>query len=206
MRTLWLQWGGNKELLNQFGLPKLDYPLCYNIPRTAWTESNSTLQLSNQDEYQLFIDMLLEVDKTISPSNNNLSIDDIIRSYRMCLGVAQPFSTDTVDSPTIRDEVVGIYYSRFSDQSNKISPPINSKKIDTIINRTEIRCNHNSLNIEIENFIGIQTITFLSQFTTLHPGDFISLGTLIFVNEFHKSSAKFEIKFEDWHQEFTITD
>ena len=206
MRTLWLQWGGNVDLADSFGLPHLKYPLCYNIPRTAWSDDQKTIFLSFKNAFSIYVDLLIELDKTIGPSNADTTADQFIRSYRICIGKAEKASESIIDGPTVRDIVVGQYYSRFHDKSNLISKPFYTENIRTIFKNINIKINGQSFPISVENFLEYKTIHFLSKFTTLHPGDLVSLGTLMFQSELMERKFTINTSIDNWRYSVSISE
>jgi hypothetical protein len=197
MRTLWLQWGGNKDLLNSFRLPLLPYPLCYNIPRTAWSDSLDSISIIKNEPFCIYIDLLAEVQTNIGPKNRDTLSKNILRSYRICVGIGQKAIDVEIESPTMRDIGVWHYYSRFPDNSNLVSRPAPVNGIDDILNQLAIHINGQSISMNTENFIGGKTLSFLAGFTTLQPGDLVSLGTLLFHHEAEKRQLDITFAFGD---------
>ena len=206
MRTLWLQWGGNVDLADSFGLSNLQYPLCYNIPRTAWSEDQKTIFLYFKNPFSIYADLLVELDKTVGPSNTDTMVAQFIRSYRICIGKAEKAISSIIDGPTVRDIVVGQYYSRFHDNSNLISKPLYTDNINTIFKDIDIQINGQSFPINVEHSLGDRTIPFLSKFTTLNPGDLVSLGTLIFKNKLMDRELSIDITIDNWYHSVSISE
>lgn len=204
MRTLWLQWGGNKNLLNSFRLPLLPYPLCYNIPRTAWSDSLDSIIILKNEPFCIYIDLIAELQTDIGPTNRDTLSNNIVRSYRFCVGKGEKAIDVEIESPTMRDIGVGNYYSRFGDNSNLVSKPAPVNGINDIFNKMIIHINGHSNSVVNENFLGEKTIFFLAKFTTLQPGDLVSLGTLIFHNEADRRQLNISLDLDDWHTCYKI--
>lgn len=179
LRTLWLQWGGTRQSREMLDLESLPYPLCYNVPRSAWLVNQREIFLKEMTHnYCLFVDLILEFDKFYYYKTVN-ERDTYSAKLHWCVGVGDDSMIENIKCPSERDIVTCSYYSRFLDGYNLISDTIKCGLDDIILKETKLKINNSMICDSFEEInLTCNAVDFLSGFTTLNPGDFISLGTL----------------------------
>ena len=180
MRTLWLSFNGTSEAEAYFELPMLNYPLCYNIPSISWAEEQDQIRLNPQIEtFAIHLDIMVEVDSVVSKKAVS---DSDIRGYRPCIGIADTgmLEKNRPEWSTARDVVVNHYYSRFYEASNIVGPHLPVKDYDELIEQLiQFTCNSEEMELPLNlRFSSYDVLTFLADFTTLNPGDMVSLGSV----------------------------
>ena len=126
MRTLWLNLSGTRESRQKTGLSRLSYPLCFNLPRSAWCidEETAIRLFDHTVSPGLYIDLLVEIRKDLSRVNQKQA-ESAIAGCRWCVGVSDQWFINQVALPTVRDYATCFYYSRWPDGYNVVSPLIN---------------------------------------------------------------------------------
>ena len=165
---------------HQYGLEKLNYPLCYNLPSPAWSLDTDSIQLHWPDSNGLiYIDLLVQLKQGLANATA-AQAEQAIAGYNWCIGISDPWHIDRVLHPTARDEGVCLYYSRWPDGYNAVGPQIdldwrklNTKRAEFIIGEQR----HNKA-LQFDQ-TPPELLAFMSEFTTLNQGDLISLGSVI---------------------------
>jgi len=178
LSTLWLQLGGNEYENKRLGIPELGYPLCYNTPFNSWNYGNDMVLWPYTKRYAICIDILVEICQYTKKIPEN-EVSKYLFGYRYCIGIADLTIGDTIVNPSERDTITALYYARFPEGYNKVSKLfpydfhnsfILPKNVEVIIQGEKRRIAPSM--IHKPTYI----VAFLSSFTTLNPGDLVSVG------------------------------
>lgn len=122
MSTLWLQFGNTALAHQRFQVPRLDYPLAFNLPGSSWREEPSALKLRHSGRcYELHVDVVLELAKDLNA--DTLDVDaSHIAGFRLCAGLFDKSFVEGLSQPSARDRGVCDYYARWPDASNALGP------------------------------------------------------------------------------------
>jgi|GEM_PF-5032237 len=195
MRTLWLTWGGAPEFENKIGLSRLDYPLSYNLPRSAWTESSTTIWLKpHTGHYSLYVDLLAEVASGESLNQPGPGFT----ALRWCIGVGDDALMPALGDPTIRDIATLRYYSRFGDGYNVVDKPCSVPADGRLYaGDAELQMGDTRYPIQKEHFRFSKALEFIHGFATLTAGDLVSMGIGVFIPNLEKAPLELTLRSAD---------
>ncbi|WP_028586181.1 hypothetical protein [Desulfocurvus vexinensis] len=178
MRTLWLNINGTEAERQRQGIAALDYPLCFNLPRPAWREGGGPIALNaGVARFALCLDVLVELD---APLRGRPATPADVRACRVCAGLEDTGLADALVAPSVRDLGVAQYYARFGQHANLVGPPLPpAAALAPEALGLTAQCDGQPQAVSTAVRLGaLDVLSFLGTFTTLHPGDLVSLGTL----------------------------
>ena len=161
----------------QLNLPRLPYPLCFNVPRSSWAFGSGITLLDRTKDFGLFIDLVVEIRSEMKNVSGRQAEDGIL-GYRWCAGVSDRYFLHGVTAPTVRDRGVCFYYSRFPNGYNVIGETVSTDWNQVLQIQVSFAYNGSAVTaIDIRPEHGpAEVAAFLSSISTLNPGDLISLG------------------------------
>lgn len=191
MRTLWLQFGGSAAVNDILGIPHLTYPLCYNIPWASWRLESNHLRLRRDTKgAAVFFDLVVEINRDLK-NTGEPAASRAIEGFRYCLGISDNTFLDTVSSPTIRDRITCMYYSRFPEGYNNLSQLLTDSYEDLCKEDIDVAFDQAQISTKIDlNHKPEGVLAFLSGITTLNAGDLVSLGSFLCLQNFDLSNQR----------------
>jgi 2-keto-4-pentenoate hydratase/2-oxohepta-3-ene-1,7-dioic acid hydratase in catechol pathway len=176
---LWLCEANYRAVEEMEGIPPRPHVLAYQAPATSLTEGGPVLLPAHGRTISCACELAVELNSEVYQADETVAFG-AIRGYRALAGFRDSALIEEVPQPTARDEGVCVYYARWADTFNCVSP---------LTPRTEVEDPYNArMKITVDGVEPAITwasdylhrapavIAALSQFATLQPGDIISLG------------------------------
>ncbi|HDL01886.1 MAG TPA: hypothetical protein ENH23_06610, partial [candidate division Zixibacteria bacterium] len=162
------------------GLDRLPYPLCFNLPSSAWDIEKKAIHLLDHTVSPcLYVDLLVETGRDLFKVDQT-EARSAIAGYRFCAGISDQWFIDQVALPTVRDQGTCLYYSRWPDGYNVVGSLMDIRWGDIYRNTFKCQIGNEGTSSTFEPDLDPEgVISFLSGFTTLGKGDLISLGSLV---------------------------
>jgi 2-keto-4-pentenoate hydratase/2-oxohepta-3-ene-1,7-dioic acid hydratase in catechol pathway len=176
---LWLCEANYREVEALEGIPPRPHVLAYQAPASSLTEGGPVILPERARTISCSCELAVEIDGTVYQADKSEAAR-AIRGYRVLAGFRDSAIYEEVPQPTPRDAGVSVYYARWADTFNCVGHLVPSAQVGNAYD-AEMR-------IEIDGFTPVLThsadylhhapaaIAMLSRFTTLQPGDIISLG------------------------------
>ena len=192
--------GGTLEVQNRLGLPLLSYPLCYVVPRSAWKIESLKPRLPFHLQHgSIYFDILMELNSDI-PKNSTVENEHYIKGYRLCLGLGNNSLFEHVAVPVVRDKITCFYYSRFFNDCNCLSDIICDTFIKLDNEEYSVCLGDETIKVKcIFNNKPESILHHLGSFTSLNDGDFISLGSVLYIEEPRKTFSQLSIESKYLH-------
>jgi hypothetical protein len=180
MRTLWIQFGNTAAAAARFAVPKLDYPLSFNLPPVAWKLEPASLTVpAPAASGELHLDLVAELARELAPDGPNPDFS-WISGYRLCLGIFDASFLRWAPTPSVRDRGVCDYYARWNEGANAVGPlwDLPWKKAKGAQLSLDLQ-GSNQLVPADPDLHPLQMLEFFRPFNRLIPGDLLSLGTFL---------------------------
>lgn len=197
MKTLWVNIAGTDASRKQHNLPKINYPLCFNLPPKSWsmTEGKIVLQPFSQIAC-LYLDIVFEYKENVEGN------EYLLRFY---IGASDAYFINQVMNPSVRDTGVTDYYSRWPEGYNLVSDVIPVLFDELLKKNVKVKSEGQSFDIQPAfDHSPTQIIQFLSNITSINEGDLISLGSFQIIPTVHEVPSSIQIKLDagfEWNVE-----
>jgi 2-keto-4-pentenoate hydratase/2-oxohepta-3-ene-1,7-dioic acid hydratase in catechol pathway len=194
VRTLWLQFGGTEAVRKALGIPLLPYPLSYCVPRSSWeVEKSAILVLECTKRYGLCIDLVAEINDEIKNIGKRKA-EESIEGFRWCIGLSDESFIREISFSSRRDEGACLYYGRFPNGYNVLSRKI-AGEWGSLPKRIIVSENGEGFPVELNLTHSFEaTVRFLASFTTLNPGDMVSVGSVYFRSNIQSAFSEAGVK------------
>jgi 2-keto-4-pentenoate hydratase/2-oxohepta-3-ene-1,7-dioic acid hydratase in catechol pathway len=176
---LWLCEANYRAVEEMEGIPARPYVLAYQAPAQSLTEGGPVVLPPHGRTISCACELAVELDSEVHQADETAAFR-AIRGYRALAGFRDSALIAEVPQPTARDEGVCVYYARWADTFNCVSPLIPRAEIeDPYTVRMQVTVDGYEPAIAwASDYLhrAPAVIAALSQFATLQPGDIISLG------------------------------
>jgi 2-keto-4-pentenoate hydratase/2-oxohepta-3-ene-1,7-dioic acid hydratase in catechol pathway len=176
---LWLCEANYRAVEEMEGIPPRPHVLAYQAPATSLTEGGPVVLPAHGRTISCACELAVELNSEVHQADETAAFG-AIRGYRALAGFRDSALIEEVAQPTARDEGVCVYYARWADTFNCVSP---------LTPRAEVEDPYGArMKVTVGDYEPVITwssdylhrapavIATLSQFATLQPGDIISLG------------------------------
>ncbi len=176
---LWLCEANYRAVEEMEGIPPRPHVLAYQAPATSLTEGGPVVLPAHGRTISCACELAVELNSEVHQADETAAFG-AIRGYRALAGFRDSALIEEVPQPTARDEGVCVYYARWADTFNCVSP---------LTPRTEVEDPYGAqMTVTVDGYEPVITwasyylhrapavIATLSQFATLQRGDIISLG------------------------------
>jgi 2-keto-4-pentenoate hydratase/2-oxohepta-3-ene-1,7-dioic acid hydratase in catechol pathway len=176
---LWLCEANYRSVEEMEGISPRPHMLAYQAPATSLTEGGPVILSPRARKIACSCELAIELERAVYQADDTVAAQ-AIQGYRVLVGVRDSAPFEEVPDPTPRDEGVCVYYARWADTFNCVGPLVPIARAHDPYNA--------QMQVEISGFAPVLTrtgdylhqapavIAALSQFTTLQPGDIVSLG------------------------------
>jgi 2-keto-4-pentenoate hydratase/2-oxohepta-3-ene-1,7-dioic acid hydratase in catechol pathway len=160
-------------------IPPRPHVLAYQAPTTSLTEGGPVILPAHGRTISCACELAVELGQEVYRADESTA-QAAIRGYRILIGFRDSALIEEVPLPTARDYGVCVYYARWADTFNCVSPLIDVAEVQNPYNAR--------INLTLDGYEPVAThtgdylhrapaaIVALSRATTLQPGDIISLG------------------------------
>jgi len=205
VETLWLCMNGTEESITYYNIPRVNYPLCLNVPSVSWAKDAKEIKLlAHSAPFAYSVELLAELRQEVAAHSRTLG-KDWFQGFRWCFGVSDGWFINKVPIPSIRDQATCEYYSRWPNGYNAVSE-LWKRKWEEITNML-VTLYSSTMKIERKltfRFSPEEIVSFLSGFTSLNAGDLVSLGSVMITNHGKNDSQDFSLRVEDFAWEVAI--
>ena len=176
---LWLCEANYRSVEALEGIPPRPHVLAYQAPFTSLTETGRVVLPAHGRTIACACELAVELGQDIYQADERAAAE-VVAGFRVLAGFRDSSLMEEVPMPTARDEGVCLYYARWADTFNCVSPLVPSNEVEDPY--------HARMSIRVDGFEPVVTnagdylhqapavIVTLSQFATLQAGDIISLG------------------------------
>ncbi len=202
MNTLWLQFGNTALAHQRFQVPRLDYPLAFNLPGLSWKDEPTSLRLRHGSRsYELHVDVVMELAKDLNGDQPVLD-ESHIAGFRLCLGLFDKSFAESLPLPSVRDRGVCDYYARWPDASNALGPlwkmsweEIHRQPLSLALSAGRQQCR---IETDLEP---LAMLKFMQPFNQFCAGDRLSLGTFLIAESPMSGKVRLELGTHYWNLE-----
>jgi 2-keto-4-pentenoate hydratase/2-oxohepta-3-ene-1,7-dioic acid hydratase in catechol pathway len=176
---LWLCEANYQAVATLEDIPPRPHVLAYQAPATSLTEGGPVILPAHGRTISCACELAVELGQKVYRADASTA-QTAIRGYRVLIGFRDSALIEEVPLPTARDHGVCVYYARWADTFNCVSPLIEAAEVQNPYDaRMDLALDgHAPVVTHTGDYLhqAPAAIVALSRATTLQPGDIISLG------------------------------
>ena len=143
--------------------------------------------------YGFFMDLVAEINAEIKNIEGRKAAESI-EGFRWCIGLSDESFIREIFFPSRRDEGTCLYYGRFPNGYNVLSRKFASRR-GSLPKKIIVSENGKELPVELNLTNSPEdTVRFLASFTTLNPGDMVSVGSVYFRSNIQSAFSEAGVK------------
>jgi hypothetical protein len=198
MNTFWIQFGNTDAARKRFALPRLGYPLSFNLPAGAWRVEPESLAVPHDaKDLEMHIDVVAELDRDLIPSQSKPD-PAWLRGFRLSVALFDRGFARHFVNASIRERGVCDYYARWGENTNALGPlwqlgwhQVSGHRLCLNLagEKTEI-----TIDVDLDP---VAMLSFFHPFNRLAAGDQISVGTFLIESLPASIPAQLELTLDD---------